>query len=123
MNPITIKGTYKTPDIVFDIKKGVINIKGRSLTDNASLFYKPLIDILYKISEDKSSIIVNIHLEYINANSRKYFMEIFRSLEVLLNKGKNVQINWFYDDPDEDIFETGMDYRSLVNIPFDIKEY
>jgi len=122
MNPITIKGTYKTPDIVFDIKKGEISIKGRSLPENASLFYKPLLDILFKISENKSSIVVNIHLEYINANSRKFFIEIFRNLEALIAKGVNVMINWFYDDPDEDIYEAGMDYSSMVNIPFKIQE-
>ena len=32
----------------------------------------------------------------------------------------SVQINWYYNEADEDILEAGEDYKTLIDIPFEI---
>ena len=44
MDPIKIEGTPKTPTVIFDGDSGVLEIKGRSIPENAVEFYKPLVE-------------------------------------------------------------------------------
>ncbi len=37
-------------------------------------------------------------------------------------KGGTVEISWYYEEDDEDMFEAGEDYQSIINIPFKMIE-
>ncbi len=123
MEPISIEGTAKTPSVKFNAKEGIIEIKGRSIPENSVEFYKPLVDWLeeYKSSPlDKTK--VNIQLEYFNTSSSKCILDVFKKLEAI-HKGKNeVEINWYYEEDDEDMLEAGEDYESIIRVPFKMIE-
>lgn len=123
METIVREGTPKTPYIRFDGEKGIIEIKGRSIPENSIEFYKPLVDWLeeYTLLEKKQTA-VNVQLEYFNTSSSKCILDIFKKLEVLFKKGQKVEVNWYYDEDDEDMFEAGEDYQSIINIPFKMIE-
>jgi hypothetical protein len=123
METIIREETTKTPFVKFDGEKGLVEIKGRSIPENAIEFYKPLIDWLDKYAEQpptKTS--VNVKLEYFNTSSSKCILDIFRKFELLHKKGNDVEINWYYEEDDEDMFEAGEDYQSIVHIPFKMIE-
>ena len=123
METIIREETLKTPFIKFDSDKGVIEIKGRSIPENSIEFYKPLIDWLDKYAHQPTGKTnVNIKLEYFNTSSSKCILDIFRKLELLHKKGNEVEINWYYEEDDEDMFEAGEDYQSILNIPFKMIE-
>ena len=46
MEPIIVEGTPKTPAVKFDAEAGILEIKGRSIPENAIEFYRPLVDWL-----------------------------------------------------------------------------
>ena len=123
METIIREETLKTPYVKFDGEKGLVEIKGRSIPENSIEFYKPLIDWLDKFADqpaDRTS--VNVKLEYFNTSSSKCILDIFRKLELLHKKGDEVEINWYYEEDDEDMFEAGEDYQSIINIPFKMIE-
>lgn len=123
METIIREGTLKTPYVKFDGEKGLVEIKGRSIPENSIEFYKPLIDWLDKFADqapEKTS--VNVKLEYFNTSSSKCILDIFRKLELMHKKGDEVEINWYYEEDDEDMFEAGEDYQSIINIPFKMIE-
>lgn len=123
METIIREETLKTPFVKFDGEKGLVEIKGRSIPENSIEFYKPLIDWLDKYSDQlngKTS--VNIKLEYFNTSSSKCILDIFRKLELIHKKGNEVEINWYYEEDDEDMFEAGEDYQSIISIPFKMIE-
>ncbi len=123
METIVREGTPKTPYISFDGEKGIIEIKGRSIPENSIEFYKPLIDWLEEYTaQEKNQTAVNVQLEYFNTSSSKCILDIFKKLEVLFKKGQKVEVNWYYDEDDEDMFEAGEDYQSIINIPFKMIE-
>ena len=67
MDPIVIEGTPKTPVVNFNSNAGVLEIKGRSIPENAIEFYKPLIEWIESYgSGPKETTNVNIQLEYFN---------------------------------------------------------
>ncbi|MFP4365552.1 MAG: DUF1987 domain-containing protein [Bacteroidota bacterium] len=123
MESINIEGTPKTPSIRFDAKEGIIEMRGRSIPENSTEFFKPLVDWLDQYASDPASkTIVNFHLEYFNTSSSKCILDIFKKLE-MVHKGKNeVFVNWYYEEDDEDMLEAGEDYESIIRIPFKLIE-
>lgn len=123
MDPIIIEGTPKTPSIKFDAKDGVFEIKGRSIPENSVEFYKPLnewLDQYMQTPLDKT--VVNIRLEYFNTSSSKCILDVFKRLEAIHRSKHDVEINWFYEEDDEDMLEAGEDYDSIIKVPFKMIE-
>ena len=123
MEAITIEGTSKTPSVKFDSDKGIFEIKGRSIPENSVEFYKPLVDWLdiYKESPLKKTV-VNICLEYFNTSSSKCILDVFKKLEAIHKAKNEVEVNWYYEEDDEDMLEAGEDYESIIRIPFKMIE-
>ncbi|MBI4649436.1 MAG: DUF1987 family protein, partial [Bacteroidia bacterium] len=65
---LRIKATQKSPGVSFNIATGFLEIKGRSITENAFSFYQPLIDwatdFLNKYFDD---ITISLSFDYINS--------------------------------------------------------
>jgi hypothetical protein len=123
MEPIIIEGTPKTPTIHFDSKEGVFEIKGRSIPENSVEFYKPLnewLDTYMQSPLEKTS--VNIKLEYFNTSSSKCILDVFKRLESIHRAKHDVEINWYYEEDDEDMLEAGEDYDSIIKVPFKMIE-
>lgn len=121
MKTIIREATEKTPAIHFDESNGLISIKGKSIPEHTNEFYKALqewIEEYGKNPQPKTN--VEIQLEYYNTASSKSLMEIFRKLEAIHKDGNDMVINWYYEDDDEDMFETGEDMDSMLDIPFKI---
>jgi len=123
MDKITIEGTSKTPTIIFDSEAGLLELKGRSIPENSIEFYKPVVESLDKYShEPKEKTSVNIQLEYFNTSSSKCILDLFKKLESIHKTGKDVVINWFYEEDDEDMLEAGEDYQAIIKVPFKMIE-
>jgi hypothetical protein len=122
MDPIKIEGTPKTPTVNFIADSGVLEIKGRSIPENAVEFYKPLVDWIanYGVGA-KDTTVVNIQLEYFNTSSSKCILDVFKKLESI-NAKSSITINWHYEEDDEDMLEAGEDYQAIINIPFKMIE-
>ena len=123
METIIREGTPKTPYVRIDGENGIIEIKGRSIPENSVEFYKPLIEWLDNYGNSPlDSTSVNVQLEYFNTSSSKCILDIFKKLELVFKKGSKVEINWYYEEDDEDMFEAGEDYQSIISIPFKMIE-
>jgi len=119
MEPIIIEGTAKTPSVRFDANAKIFEIKGRSIPENSVEFYKPLVDWLEKYKENPlEKTEVNIKLEYFNTSSSKCILDVFKKLESIHKTNNEVQINWYYEEDDEDMLEAGEDYESIIRVPF-----
>jgi len=124
MNPIKKQGSQKTPTINFDSESGKIEMKGRSIPENAIEFYKPLVAWLDEYANTAQGLTeANIQLEYFNTSSSKCILDVFKKLETINQKdGSEVIINWYYEEDDEDMLEAGEDYQSILKIPFKMIE-
>lgn len=120
MNDIKIDGTPKTPSVRFTAEDGILEIKGRSIPENSIEFYKPLIDWVESYARaPKETTSVIIQLEYFNTASSKCILDLFKRLETI---SKGVQVNWYYEEDDEDMLEAGEDYDAIINLPFKMIE-
>ena len=121
MGIITIEGTPKTPSIKFNPQEGTLEIKGRSIPENSPEFYKPIVDSLDKYAMNPiTPTLVAIQLEYLNTASSKCILDILKRLESINKKGSQVNINWYYEEDDEDMKDAGEDFQAILNMAFNL---
>jgi len=121
MEKYFVQGNPKMPTVTIDPDKGLFEITGNSIPENAGGFYKPLVDALneyFKNPQHKTT--VNISLSYFNSASQKWLLNILKLFKFLPNEGNEVAINWFYDKSDEEMFDTIDDFKSLLDIPINV---
>ncbi|MBP8850570.1 MAG: DUF1987 domain-containing protein [Breznakibacter sp.] len=117
MEPIIREATRKTPFVILDAASGIIEIKGRSIPENSLAFYEQIASWLEQYGSSPSAhTIVNFQLEYFNTSSSKCILDILKRLELISKMGNSVEINWFYEELGDDIFEAGEDYQTMINI-------
>ena len=115
------QSTPKTPKLSFDPESGVFEISGRSIPENSTDFYDPLLNWLDKYIEAPQEMTnVTINLEYFNTSSSKCLIEIFRRFEKLKINGNSINVKWFYEEEDEDMFESGQDFREIIKVPMEL---
>lgn len=121
MTDIYIKGTTETPMISFDEKNKYLLIEGRSISENPSEFYKPLIIKLKDyIKLPLGKMEIDFKLEYFNTTSSLVILDVLKHLQTLNTEKNEIVINWYYDKGDDDILEIGEDYSTILNHPFNL---
>lgn len=117
MESLRIEPTKSTPEINFDPAAGRLLIKGESYPENSIKFYKPLIEKLEEYSgQINDKLVVNISLTYLNTSSIKAIMNILDIIDDAYQKGKDVEINWYYESDNEILYETALEFNSFFDI-------
>ena len=47
---------------------------------------------------------------------------MFKKLETIHKAKNEVEVNWYYEEDDEDMLEAGEDYESIIRVPFKMIE-
>ena len=124
METIKIQGTEDTPKIILDSENEVMEISGRSLPEDVSSFYEPVINWLNEYAEKPNKkTVLNFKLTYFNTASSKLLLDILMKLEEMHEKGHDVLIRWHYPEDDEDMEEAGEEYADIVDVPFEQVAY
>ena len=122
MDLVSLESTRKTPNVLLD-PSGRIRIGGRSIPEDASKFYDNILNwILDYCHTPSDSTVVDIELEYFNSGSAKFVMQILRELSELLAEGKDLKVNWYYEEGDDDILERGEYYSSILDLEINFIE-
>ncbi|HCT30505.1 MAG TPA: nuclear pore complex subunit [Bacteroidales bacterium] len=124
MNTIKIMGTDDTPTVILDAENEVFEISGRSLPEDVTAFYEPIIRWLddYATSPNAKTIFT-FKLVYFNTASSKLLLDILMKLEQMHEDGKEMLIRWYYPEDDEDMQEAGEEYADIVDVPFEQVSY
>ena len=116
---LKIEATDDTPYVELD-ESGSVTIVGRSLPENVSLFYKPIFQWIQEYVKDPAPFThVKIFLNYYNSSSFKCINDILYHLSTVI-AGKNIKVEWVYEEDDQAIYETGLELKDELKIPFEI---
>ncbi len=122
MELVSLESTRKTPNVLLD-PSGRIRIGGRSIPEDASKFYDNILNwVLDYCHTPSDSTVVDIELEYFNSGSAKFVMQILRELSELLVEGRDLKVNWYYEEGDDDILERGEYYSSILDLEINFIE-
>jgi hypothetical protein len=102
-----------------DLSNGVINIKGRSISHEASEYFVPFIHQFFLYAQSPlEHTEINIQIEMLNSESTRSLMNLFVVAEKIQRRGHEVQINWYYQNEDDITLTQGNVFESLLEIPF-----
>ena len=119
-----LEATESTPKIKLDKENSIIEMSGRSLPENVKEFYNPVINWLeeyIKAPNDKTKIVLNF--EYFNTASSKMIMDILEKVKKIQEQGKEIDVDWYYIEEDDDMLEAGEDYSEITDVPFNFISY
>jgi hypothetical protein len=115
-----IAPTESTPKVVLD-PEGFIMIKGRWMNKNAAEFYKQIEEwIEIYVSNPAEITRVDICLEYFNGINSLVFISLLKKITDVKLKDKQVVINWYYEEDDDDILDQGENISTLLNLPVNL---
>ncbi len=121
MENYTLTGDYKQPGVNLDAGKGIIEIKGRSIPEQTTKFYQPILDWVDSyIQNPAEETIINYHLDYYNSSSKKYLLDILERFTPLHNSGKKITFNWYYEEDDDEAEDAGILYGELAEYPVNL---
>jgi hypothetical protein len=123
---VDIPRTERTPEIILDKSGEVGRIKfiGRSLPDDARTFYRPILTWIEDyFNNPHDTTIISFDLEYFNTSSSKMLLQIIRKFQKLEDQDKEIKVEWYYLEDDEDILESGVTFQDLTSIDFEFISY
>lgn len=123
MDALRIEATEKSPLVHFDPVAGVLELRGRSIHENAARFYEDLFQWVEGYARQPAGRVeVRIALDYFNSSSAKYLLDILKRLDDLHASGDSkVSMEWTYESGDLDMQEAGNDFRDLLDMPVKVR--
>jgi len=119
---LKIEGSANVPYVRCNPENGEISIKGRSIPEHPANFYEPIHNWIKKFAKtNPPKLNLTIYLDYLNTHSTECILVIFKILESDY-KNTDIQVNWLFDEGDEDMEELGENLSEMVDIPFKTKE-
>lgn len=127
MVPLHLKPTEFTPEIIFDVDNQLFEIHGFSRPEDVRTFYQQFFnwveenrtEIGEKI-DSTSNLKVIFKLVYFNSASSKCLLDILIVLKKLYKE--NLDIDWYYEEGDEDLLEAGEEFSNAVEVIFNYIE-
>lgn len=120
MHPLIISAAELTPAIHLNKEKGTFLIEGKSLVDDPTPFFKPVIQWLQEYGKDPNPFtVLTIKFEYYNTATSRELLDLFKILETIPGS----KIVWQFLEDDEDMEESGQELAELVSVPFEFQPY
>ena len=114
---IRIEPTKVTPEVLF--LEGHLEIRGRSISENSTDFYRPLEEwVASYVEQTELRTRVIFSFEFINTASTKWVYAIVKRLALYRNVHDLVSIEWYYEKGDDDQYELGQIIHSFIDCPF-----
>lgn len=119
MELINIEATDETPKVILNPETHVFEFSGKSLPEDVTQFYNPLLEWLetYKSSPGSSTKAI-FKMDYFNTASSKLILDILMLLEEIHEETSGVSVEWHFKEDDEDMEEAGEEYSDIVDVPF-----
>jgi hypothetical protein len=119
MEAMYIHKTPFTPQVFLNPKTGLLEIKGRSTSENAFGFYQPVIRWIKDFGANPTDeVVVSLQFDYFNSSSSKCILDILRLVASMKQGKRKIAIHWITSAEDLDMKETGKDFESLIKLPF-----
>jgi DNA-directed RNA polymerase subunit M/transcription elongation factor TFIIS len=118
MEVLRVEGGEDRPKVVLDKENNIFEISGRSIPEDVTEFFNPILDWLDVYAQEPlEETVFNFKLEYYNTASSRLLLDVLLKLEDIYKDNHKVFVNWYYPQNDGDIEDGGKDYFELVKIP------
>jgi len=121
MSNLSIPGSQSTPTIEAGWDSGVLSMHGDSYPENSfELFGKVIRWVEQFLSATTLPFRLELHLLYLNTSSIKALMDILDLLEDAHHAGREVSVNWYYDQGNERVAQVAEEFKEDFSFAFSI---
>jgi len=128
MEVLKLELTDNTPKVILDHTAHNIEFEGDSRPEDVQKFFQPIMNWLdeyesFSKSAGNITLNTNFKLEYFNSSSAKYIMDIILKLgKIAEPESITLNINWYYDEMDEDMLDAGEEFEDMLDVEFNFVE-
>ena len=121
LDSFILQETEDQPWVKLDQENNDFEIGGKSLPENSSAFYSPILEWIseYVKNPNESTHFV-CKIEYFNSSSARKFYEIFTELGKIKQTGNEIKVSWHYETGDRLMQNKGNEFKSILEIPFEL---
>lgn len=102
---------------------GLFTFEGRSIPEDSAKFYSPILEWLREyFAQPAGTTQFVVKLEYFNSSSLSCLLELLSEAEKHhLSGSTSVNVEWHFEDDDDDVRGAGEDLEGILKIPFSFK--
>lgn len=119
MSYFKLDGSDDCPDVMLDADLSVFQIVGSSTPEDVNGVYKPIVDWLSEEGNNLNNCQCKFFFKYLSTSSHHMVFNVLRKLNDLYNNGRNLSVEWAYEKIDDDMLRLGLDFASILEIPFE----
>ncbi len=132
MDALYIEPTEFTPRIHFNPENSNFEISGFSRPENVIGFYKPILKWLEEYGDNvlsqntdfnKRLLTLNMKMTYFNSASSKFLLDVMLEFMKFMSNGYEVEVNWYYEEGDDEILESGEEISDMLGYNFNFIPY
>ena len=99
-------------------------MEGDSYPENTSNFFDDVLEWVNEyIKNNKEKTTINIKFNYFNTSTSKALLDIIDIFEEKFKQGIPVELNWYYTEENETIYESGEEFAEDISFPFNFITY
>ena len=110
------------PEVIFEEIKRTLSIKGKSISLAVVEHFDPFFPYFKKEIDRDEDLKIIIDLEYFNTKASRILLDIFKIAKKVEKNGRELSIDWYYEEDDDDMLEAGEDYSDIIKVPFNFIE-
>ena len=121
MKKLFLKPENIIPGILLDPDSGKLKFFGKSCPEDVAEYYSSVFEWIDNyVKNPKKKTILEFYFSYFNTPSAMIILQIMTKMEDLVKSGKDVTIRWFYNENDEILKDAGEDYKTIVDVKFEL---
>jgi hypothetical protein len=118
-----LERTHKTPQLTANTA-GEITIEGICIPENVQADFSPFMNWINEyLKSPAERTTLSVQLDYFNTSTAAILLNLFRTMSKIKAMGKAVVINWYFEDDDLEIKESGHDFASIVDVEFNVQPF
>ncbi|MGD9992501.1 MAG: DUF1987 domain-containing protein [Salinivirgaceae bacterium] len=119
MGYLKIEASEDCPDVLMDADLAIFQIAGNSTPEDVNRVYKPIIEWLDNEGSHLDNCQCKMFFRYLSTSSHHMVFNVLRKLNDMYNRGRHISVEWAYENIDEDMLRLGLDFASILEIPFE----
>ena len=118
MNYSVNKPTLDYPITHFNKKNGFISVSGRSIEVDSTQFWLSLKRRLIRHTKNSTAITsIRFQMDYLTSSSFIELLEFLEFSKSIPQYGNGLEVEWLYEEGDEDILELGNCIHDTLGLP------
>lgn len=119
MGYLKFEATEDSPEVLMDADLSIFQIQGNSTPEDVNKVYKPIVDWIETEGGHLDNCQCRLFFRYLSTSSHHMVFNVLKKLNVLYKEGHKISVEWAYENIDDDMLRLGLDFASILDIPFE----